>query len=66
MPVKKIQLALNKNALIPYRTIDKCLQNRFRKWTLNDLIESCSDALYEYEGKDVNVSKHTIQLDKPT
>ncbi len=56
-------MALNKNALIRYKTIDKCLQNRFRKWTLDDLIEECSDALYEYEGKDCNVSKRTVQLD---
>ena len=56
-------MALNKNALIRYRTIDKCLQNRYRKWTLDDIIEACSEALYEYEGKDVNVSKRTIQLD---
>lgn len=27
------------------------------------MIEACSDALYEYEGKDTNVSKRTIQLD---
>lgn len=56
-------MAVNKNALIRYKTIDKCLQNQFRKWTLNDLIEACSDALYEYEGKDVDVSKRTTQLD---
>lgn len=56
-------MALNKNALIRYRTIDKCLQNRRRRWTLNDLIEACSDALYEYEGRDVQVSKRTVQLD---
>ena len=56
-------MAQNKNALIRYRTIDKCLQNSYRTWTLNDLIEACSDALYEYEGRDVNVSKRTIQLD---
>lgn len=56
-------MATNKNALIRYRTIDKCLQNRSRKWTLDDLIESCSDALYEFEGKDTNVSKRTVQLD---
>ncbi len=56
-------MALNKNALIRYKTIDKCLQNRYRKWTLNDLIDECSDALYEYENKDVNVSKRSIQLD---
>lgn len=56
-------MAFNKNALIRYRTIDKCLQNRYRKWTLDDLIEACSDALYEYEGKDVNVSKRAVQAD---
>ena len=56
-------MATNKNALIRYRTIDKCLQNRTRKWTLDDLIQSCSDALYEYEGKDSYVSKRTVQLD---
>jgi len=52
-----------KNALIRYKTLDKCLQNRQRKWTLNDLIQACSDALYELEGRDTNLSKRTIQLD---
>ncbi len=56
-------MALNKNALIRYKTIDKCLQNKYRDWTLQDLIDACSDALYEYEGREVNVSKRTIQLD---
>jgi predicted DNA-binding transcriptional regulator YafY len=56
-------MAVNKNALIRYKTIDACLRNRYREWTLNDLIEACSDALYEYEGKDVDVSKRTVQLD---
>ena len=56
----------NKNALIRYKTIDKCLQNKYRLWTLEDLIDACSDALYEYEGKDVAVSKRTVQLDIQT
>ena len=56
-------MPINKNALIRYKTIDKCLQNQYRQWTLNDLIEACSDALYEYEGKDIDVSKRTVQLD---
>ena len=56
-------MSSNKNALIRYKTIDYCLRNNFKKWTLNDLIEACSDALYEYEGKDANISKRTIQLD---
>jgi predicted DNA-binding transcriptional regulator YafY len=56
-------MAVNKLALIRYKTIDNCLQNRFRKWTLDDLIEACSDTLYEYEGIRDGVSKRTIQLD---
>lgn len=56
-------MSLNKNALIRYKTIDKCLQNHYRNWTLEDLINACSDAFHEYEGRDVNVSKRTVQLD---
>ncbi len=56
-------MAQNKNALIRYKTIDKCLQNKYRQWTLQDLVDACSDALYEYEGRDVNVSLRTTQLD---
>ncbi|MDO4229072.1 MAG: WYL domain-containing protein, partial [Capnocytophaga sp.] len=56
-------MATNKNALIRYKTIDTCLRNTHRRWTLEDLIEACSDALYEYEGKDDMVSKRTVQLD---
>ena len=56
-------MATNKNALIRYLTIDKCLQNNLHKWSLEDLIQACSDALYEYEGKDSYVSKRTVQLD---
>ncbi len=56
-------MPINKLALIRYKTIDNCLQNHFRKWTLEDLVEACSDALYEYEGMSKGVSKRTIQLD---
>ncbi len=53
----------NRNALLRYKTRDKCLQNRFRKWTLQDLIDACSDTLYEYEGIDKGISRRTIQAD---
>lgn len=53
----------SKNALIRYKTIDNCLRNRYRKWTLEDLIDACSDALSEYEGRDENVSRRTVQGD---
>ena len=56
-------MPVNRNALIRYKTIDQCLRNRFRTWTLDDLIDACSDALYEYEGIDKGVSKRTVQMD---
>ncbi|MEQ9415657.1 MAG: WYL domain-containing protein, partial [Cyclobacteriaceae bacterium] len=56
-------MPLNRNALIRYRTIDQCLSNRQQKWMLEDLIEACSNALYEYEGIDKGVSMRTIQMD---
>ena len=56
-------MPVNKNALLRYRTIDNCLRNTRRQWTLDDLIDACSDALYEYTGKDDLVSRRTVQLD---
>ncbi len=56
-------MPVNRNALVRYKTIDACLRRRNRKWTLEDLIEACSDALYEYEGIRKGVSRRAIQLD---
>lgn len=53
----------NKNALIRYKTIDNCLRNPYRRWTLEDLVDACSDALYEYEGITKGVSVRTVQSD---
>ena len=53
----------NKNALIRYKTIDNCLRNRYRRWTLDDLVDACSDALYEMEGIRKGVSVRTVQGD---
>lgn len=60
---QKKAMPVNRNALIRYKTLDKCLQNRQRKWTLDHLIEACSEALYEYEGIDKGVSKRSVQAD---
>lgn len=56
-------MPVNRNALIRYRTIDNCLKNRYKQWTLEDLIEACSEALYEYEGIDKGISRRTVQMD---
>lgn len=56
-------MSANKLALIRYRAIDDCLKNRFRKWTLDDLIEKVAEKLYEYEGITSGISRRTIQAD---
>jgi predicted DNA-binding transcriptional regulator YafY len=60
---KKIIMPANKNALIRYKTIDNCLRNKYRQWTLDDLVDACSDALYDMEGITKGVSVRTVQGD---
>ncbi len=56
-------MPVNKNALLRYKTIDRCLRNKYRRWTLDDLVEACSDALCEMEGITRGVSVRTVQAD---
>jgi predicted DNA-binding transcriptional regulator YafY len=56
-------MPINRNALLRYKTIDGCLRNRHRRWTLEALVEACSAALFEYEGRREGVSRRTVQLD---
>ncbi|PUZ28693.1 WYL domain-containing protein [Chitinophaga parva] len=56
-------MPVNRNALIRYKLIDNCLRNRRRRWTLEDLIDTVSEGLYEYEGIDKGISRRTLQAD---
>ena len=52
----------NKNALIRYKTIDRCLRDPYRRWTLDDLVDACAEALLNAEGI-ASVSTRTVQAD---
>lgn len=56
-------MPINRATLIRISTIDRCLQNHYRRWTINDLIEACTDALAEFEGRSNPVSRRTFQND---
>jgi hypothetical protein len=60
---KKNVMPANLNALIRYKTIDKCLSNPYRKWTIEDLMEACSMALKENRGILTGISERTIRED---
>lgn len=50
----------NKNAIIRYRTLDRCLRNTGRRYYLSDLLSACSAALSEFSGKPQQVSRRTV------
>lgn len=56
-------MPINRATLIRISTIDKCLQNHYRRWTINDLIDACTDALADFEGRSNPVSRRTFQND---
>lgn len=51
----------NKDFAIRIEILDECLRNKYRKWTLQDLIDAVNEKLTERYGK--TVSKKTVQDD---
>ena len=54
-------MPVNKNALLRYKIIDRCLRNRYRRWTIEDLVDEVSEALYDMEGIRKGISLRTVQ-----
>ena len=55
-------MATNKNAQIRYHALDRCLGNWSKRFYIEDLIEACNDALYNYNGSE-GVKKRQVQAD---
>ncbi len=57
-------MATSKNPLLRYKTIDRCLRNRHRRWTIEDLMTACNEALVEFGFSGIGMaSRRTIQVD---
>lgn len=56
-------MAVNKNALIRYKTLDKCFSNQYRKYYINDLIEACNEVLTDHYAEETTVSRRQIFMD---
>jgi predicted DNA-binding transcriptional regulator YafY len=54
-------MPINRNTIVRYKTIDKLLR-KGRRHTLDEIIDACSDALYDINGT-ASVSRRTIQND---
>lgn len=56
-------MSTNKNAIIRYQALDKCFRNPGRKYFIEDLIEDCSNAIYEFDGTDSGIKKRQVYDD---
>lgn len=54
-------MPVDKQVLLRYQVLNKCFRNRYREFTIEDLVEECNKALRAIDKPDV--SKRTIQND---
>ena len=53
-------MATNKHAIIRYQTLDKCFRNPGRTYYIDDLIQACNDAIFEYSGIEDGVKRRQV------
>lgn len=56
-------MATNKHAMIRYQALDKCFRNKYRRFFMEDLIEACNQAVYEFTGENPNIQRRQIYDD---
>ena len=54
-------MPVDKQVLLRYQVLNKCFRNRYREYTIDDLVDECNKALHRIDKPDV--SKRTIQND---
>lgn len=53
-------MAINKNAYLRYKVLDRCFSNPAKRYFIDDLINECSNALYENSDLSNGVSRRQI------
>lgn len=53
-------MATNKHAIIRYQTLDKCFRNPGKRYFIEDLIEECNNAIYEFSGNDIGIKRRQV------
>lgn len=56
-------MAITKNALIRYQTLDRCLRNPGRRYSINDLLEECNKSLIEGNESSEGIKKRQLYED---
>jgi len=53
-------MSINKNAILRFRVLDKCFRNPGKKYFIEDLIDLCSNALFEESSLSNGISRRQI------
>lgn len=56
-------MATNKHATIRYQALDRCFSNFSRRYYIDDLIEACNEAIYDFTGIEEGVKRRQVFLD---
>ena len=54
-------MPVDKQVLLRYQVLNKCFRNRYREYTIDNLVDECNKALLNMDKP--SVSKHTVQND---
>lgn len=53
-------MPINKNAYIRYQALDKCFRNKGRRYFIEDLIEACTSALGDFDGRRQGIKRRQV------
>jgi len=53
-------MSTNKQAVIRYRALDKCFSNFWKRFYIEDLVEECCKAIYDFSGTRDGVKKRQV------
>ncbi|HAC21764.1 MAG TPA: WYL domain-containing protein, partial [Porphyromonadaceae bacterium] len=53
-------MATNKHAVIRYKALDRCFSNFGRRFYIDDLIEACNNAIYDFSGKTDGIKRRQL------
>lgn len=56
-------MSTNKHAIIRYQTLDKCFSNNGKRYYIEDLLEACNTALYNFDSISNGIKKRQLYDD---
>lgn len=56
-------MSTNKHAIIRYQTLDKCFRNTGKRYYIEDLLEACNNALFEFDPNSLGIKKRQLYDD---